>query len=146
MPDIKNDRTAIRAAILTASENMVTRFHADGLLIFDKHGRIDYCGEYIDDLFDQETALDYSGALIIPGLIDVHTHLPQLEARGNFSGELIEWLEKIIFPLESKFTDLHYAEKVTNDFFTKLISSGTTTVSLYSSHITKLLSWHSNSY
>jgi guanine deaminase len=114
---------------------MSIHYYEDGLLIFDNHGQIDYCGEFIDDLFCQEINLNHTGSLIIPGLVDIHTHLPQFQARGNYSGELLDWLEKVIMPLESKFSDLRYAEKVTNDFFTKLISTGTTTVSLYSSHI-----------
>jgi guanine deaminase len=53
---------------------------------------------------------DYSGKLIIPGLIDLHMHAPQFGFRAlGMDMELLEWLEKRAFPEEAKFADSAYA-------------------------------------
>lgn len=77
--------------------------------------------------------IDHSNDLIFPGFIDVHTHIPQYPAIGQGKGELLEWLEEYIFPLEQKFSDRKYAEKLSVSFFRSCLSFGTTTVSAYSS-------------
>lgn len=70
------------------------------------------------------------GALIIPGLIDCHTHLPQLDAAGRFDESLLEWLEGHIFPLEQRFADPDFAQKRARTFMEELVRSGTTTANV----------------
>ena len=42
--------------------------------------------------------LDYTGKLIIPGMIDLHLHAPQFAFRGMYMDEeLLDWLQKYIF-------------------------------------------------
>jgi guanine deaminase len=54
---------------------------------------------------------DYSGKLIIPGLIDLHTHAPQYAFRGaGMDLELLDWLDAYVFPEESKYSDMDYAD------------------------------------
>ena len=48
-------------------------------------------------------------ALISPGLIDVHAHLPQVDAMGAYGMELLDWLEKVVFPAEANWADPDYA-------------------------------------
>ena len=64
---------------------------------------------------DQYAALpliDYSGRLIIPGLVDLHTHAPQFAFRAlGMDLELLEWLETRAFPEEAKYRDLEYARR-----------------------------------
>ncbi|MDR0649207.1 MAG: amidohydrolase family protein [Synergistaceae bacterium] len=56
--------------------------------------------------------LDYSGKLVIPGLADLHTHAPQYAFRGaGMDLELLEWLDAHVFPEESKYSDLGYADR-----------------------------------
>jgi guanine deaminase len=53
---------------------------------------------------------NYSSCLIIPGLVDLHTHAPQFAFRGmGMDLELLEWLEKHAFVEEAKYADLRYA-------------------------------------
>ena len=55
---------------------------------------------------------DYSGKLIIPGLVDLHIHAPQYAFRSmGMDQELMEWLQQQTFPEESKYSDLDYAQK-----------------------------------
>jgi len=53
---------------------------------------------------------DYGGALIIPGLTDLHLHAPQYAFAGlGMDLELLPWLERCAFPEESRYADLDYA-------------------------------------
>jgi guanine deaminase len=54
--------------------------------------------------------VDYSGRLVIPGLVDIHTHAPQFAFRGlGMDLELLDWLETRAFPEEAKYRDPEYA-------------------------------------
>lgn len=64
--------------------------------------------------------------LIMPGMIDMHIHLPQVTQIGKSGDTLLSWLEKYIFPAESRFSDLSYAEKIAAWFFDQLACNGTT--------------------
>jgi guanine deaminase len=53
---------------------------------------------------------DHGGKLVIPGLVDLHTHAPQFALRGRgMDLELLDWLETHTFPEEAKFRNLDYA-------------------------------------
>lgn len=74
------------------------------------------------------THIDASGKLIIPGLINGHTHIPMTLMRGLKDDVVLDdWLHKFIFPAE--------ARNVTEDFvrwgsrlgLAEMIRSGTTT-------------------
>ncbi|MDL2267040.1 amidohydrolase family protein [Desulfovibrio sp. OttesenSCG-928-G15] len=55
---------------------------------------------------------DYSGKLVIPGLVDLHAHAPQYAFRGfGMDLELLEWLAQRTFPEEAKYAELAYAER-----------------------------------
>jgi guanine deaminase len=52
----------------------------------------------------------FSGKLIIPGLVDLHTHASQFALRGlGMDMELLEWLATYTFPEEARFSNLAYA-------------------------------------
>ena len=73
------------------------------------------------------TLHDYSGKLIIPGLIDLHIHAPQYAFRGTgMDLELMEWLQKQTFPEEAKYADLDYAKKAYRIFAEAMRKSATT--------------------
>ena len=59
-----------------------------------------------DDLsqrFSPKTYLQYENALVMPGLVNAHTHIPMTLFRGRADDlPLMEWLENHIFPLEAK--------------------------------------------
>ncbi len=75
---------------------------------------------------------DYSDKLIIPGLVDLHTHAPQFSFRGlNMDCELIDWLNNNAFKEESKFSDLDYAEKAYSIFADAMKSSVTTRACIF---------------
>jgi guanine deaminase len=54
--------------------------------------------------------IDYTGKLIIPGLVDLHMHAPQFAFRSlGMDLELLDWLETRAFPEEAKYQDRSYA-------------------------------------
>ena len=55
---------------------------------------------------------DWSGHLVIPGLVDLHVHAPQYTFRGlGMDLELLDWLDRHAFPEETGYADLEYARK-----------------------------------
>ena len=57
----------------------------------------------IDKRFQSKQRIDEPAALLIPGLINTHTHAPMALLRGIADDmRLQDWLEKFIFPAEAK--------------------------------------------
>ena len=54
---------------------------------------------------DHGPILGGDDALIVPGFVDAHTHLPQIGQAGCDGLELLDWLDRIIFPAESTWRD-----------------------------------------
>ncbi|MCB5249919.1 MAG: guanine deaminase [Candidatus Cloacimonadales bacterium] len=77
--------------------------------------------------------VDYSNMLAVPGFIDTHTHIPQINIMGKQKPNLLEWLNINVFPEEGKFKDPEYADNVSKDFFDQAIKNGTTCLVAYSS-------------
>lgn len=72
---------------------------------------------------------DFGRSIILPGLVDTHTHLPQRDIAGTNAGTLLEWLETLTFPAEEKFPGK--AAKLSPRFFREMIASGTTSAAVY---------------
>ncbi len=68
--------------------------------------------------------------VVFPGLIDVHSHVPQYPAVARGTSELLPWLQQSIFPLEREFTGGR-ARREATAFFAELAKQGTTTAMLY---------------
>ena len=68
------------------------------------------------------------GQYLLPGFIDLHIHAPQWGQSGTaLDIPLHEWLNTYTFPLESKFKDSVFAEKVYSHLVDTLLAHGTTT-------------------
>lgn len=75
---------------------------------------------------------DYSGKLIIPGLVDLHIHAPQYSFRGRgMDLELLDWLDKITFPEESKYISIEYANLAYRAFSAAMKKSATTRACIF---------------
>lgn len=87
----------------------------------------------IPESYQDLELLDFSGKLILPGLIDLHVHAPQYRNRGlGMDLELLDWLNTYTFPEEAKYKDLSYAKKAYEDFVNDLKYSSTTRASIFS--------------
>lgn len=76
---------------------------------------------------------DYSGKLVLPGLVDLHVHAPQYTFRGlGMDLELLDWLDTYTFPEESKYKEMAYAKEHYENFVRDLTNSSTTRASIFS--------------
>ena len=122
---------SIRARLLTPLTAGGTRLEDDGLLAVDEHGRISRVGPWSVEGAGGAQVTDLRPLLLLPGLIDLHAHLPQLPNAGLGAGlDLLAWLERYIFPLERDF-DAEVARHLAPAAFRALAAAGTTTVVLY---------------
>ena len=90
-----------------------------------KYGRFKECTE-------PNVVVDFGDKVITPGLIDTHVHLPQYDVVAMDGYELLEWLDKYIFPAEKRFESTDVAREASARFFTDLKANGTTTACVYS--------------
>ena len=49
-------------------------------------------------------------AVITPGFVDAHVHLPQMDVRGYDGMDLLDWLSEVVYPAEMKWEDSQVAE------------------------------------
>lgn len=103
-------------------------------LAVDNLGKIENLESEISNIknYSNREVLDFKNSIFLPGLIDIHTHIPQLPAIGIGKGRLLEWLNNYIFPLEIKFNDAEYSYQLSKHFFEECIKFGTTTLAAYS--------------
>ena len=74
-----------------------------------------------------EKIIDAKGKIVMPGLINAHTHVPMSIFRDTLDGYLLqEWLNDKIWPMEDKLTedDVYYASLLS---CIEMIKTGTTT-------------------
>ncbi|MPY90349.1 MAG: amidohydrolase family protein [Luteitalea sp.] len=82
----------------------------------------------IDAVFRAETRVDASDQIIVPGLVNTHTHAPMVLFRGLADDlVLMDWLQKYIFPAEAKAVSPELVRIGTELAALEMIESGTTT-------------------
>ena len=121
----------LRGRLLTPLGAGGTRHEADALLAVDAAGSITFVGPAMErpDLVDG--AIDLRPWVLMPGMVDLHAHLPQLPNAGLGAGmDLLAWLERYIFPLERGF-DAPTAERVAPAAWRAFAAAGTTTALVY---------------
>src|SRR5436305_1649288 len=84
--------------------------------------------EAIAARFSSQTTIDASGQVVMPGLINTHTHAPMVLYRGLADDlALMDWLQKYIFPAEAKTVTPEFVRAGTRLAALEMIESGTTT-------------------
>jgi 5-methylthioadenosine/S-adenosylhomocysteine deaminase len=79
-------------------------------------------------LYRARNTMDASGSLILPGLVNTHTHLPMVAFRGMADDlPLMEWLSRHIFPAEAKYVNRQMVYDTARLAIAEMILSGTTT-------------------
>jgi len=108
------------------------RYLSDGLLVVEA-GKIKAFGNYaeLQSEYENVPTTLYSERLMMPGFIDTHIHYPQTEMIAAYGEQLLEWLDQYVFPVEGKFEDKDYAQKVAEVFLDQLLSNGTTTALVF---------------
>ncbi|XP_001606359.1 guanine deaminase [Nasonia vitripennis] len=75
-----------------------------------------------------------NGQFLIPGLIDGHIHAVQLPNLGlGYDKPLLDWLSTYTFPLEKKYEDAKFADRVFDAVVKRTLKMGTTTACYYAS-------------
>jgi 5-methylthioadenosine/S-adenosylhomocysteine deaminase len=84
--------------------------------------------EAIASRYTAAETIDARDQLILPGLINTHTHAPMVMFRGLADDlALMEWLQKYIFPAEAKTVSPQFVRIGTRLAALEMIESGTTT-------------------
>ena len=140
---------ALRARVLTPTSDGGTADFPDGIVVVDSSGRIAWVGsalefggrlpdeaaihgERSDEDPDLEAPVDLRPMVLLPGMVDLHAHLPQLPNAGlGYGLDLLTWLDRYIFPLERRFDDAGDAARLAPAAFRTFAAAGTTTVMAY---------------
>jgi 5-methylthioadenosine/S-adenosylhomocysteine deaminase len=84
--------------------------------------------DVIGQRFAARETIDATGQVVLPGLINTHTHAPMVLYRGLADDlALMEWLQKYIFPAEAKTVSPEFVRAGTRLAALEMIQSGTTT-------------------
>jgi len=105
--------------------------HADGLLVVED-GLVLACGPYagLAGRFAEADIEELHG-LIVPGFVDAHVHYPQIGRIASHGEQLMQWLERHIFPAEQAFADRAHADSVAAFFLDELLRHGTTSALVF---------------
>jgi guanine deaminase len=122
---------SLRARLLTPLDDGGTWHEPDALIEVDRAGRLARVERWPDRTPAPTDAIDLRPMVVMPGMVDLHLHLPQVPNAGKGSGlDLLTWLDRYIFPLERTF-DGRQAEVIAPQVYRALAAAGTTTVVAY---------------
>jgi guanine deaminase len=132
--------TVLRGRVLTFIEEpqglddaASYRYIEDGAVVVGGDGKILMIGPFNPRAAEHHKVIDHRPNLILPGFIDPHIHMPQMQVIGSYAANLLEWLNTYTFVEEQKFGDAAHASRIASRFFDELIRHGTTTASAYCS-------------
>jgi guanine deaminase len=135
--------------VLTPTTDGGTADFPDGIVVVDSSGRIAWVGSALDfgsrlpdeasidgertnEDPDLEAPVDLRPLVLLPGMVDLHAHLPQLPNAGlGYGLDLLTWLDRYIFPLERRFDDAGDAARLAPAAFRAFTAAGTTTLMAY---------------
>ena len=121
------DLVVKNATVVTVDEQ--PRVIRDGAVAV-QGGRIAAVGKAaeIAARYDGRETLDAGGGIVLPGLINAHTHAPMVLFRGIADDlKLMDWLQKYIFPAEARNVTAEFVKAGTRLAALEMIRSGTTT-------------------
>lgn len=127
---------AFRGEILSVGDDPLNTpdavaHHADGLLVVED-GIIVARGDHatLAARFADVPVTPIAG-LIVPGFIDAHVHYPQMDRIASHGEQLLDWLERHIFPAEKAFADRAHADALATAFLDELLRHGTTSALVF---------------
>ena len=123
----------VRARVVSPLTAGGTLDLADGLVEVDAEGRIGSAGSVADRPGRAPAdAIDLRPWVVLPGMVDLHAHLPQVPNAGlGYALPLLDWLDRLTFPTERSWADPAVAERLAPAIFRAFAAAGTTTVLAY---------------
>ncbi|WP_067734806.1 guanine deaminase [Novosphingobium naphthalenivorans] len=107
------------------------RHEADGLLVIED-GVVIARGAYADLAKRYaDIPVETLPGLVVPGFIDAHVHYPQTDRIASHGEQLLDWLDRHIFPAEKAFVDKAHADVVAAFFLDELLRNGTTSALVF---------------
>lgn len=127
---------AFRGEILSVARDPrdhpgAVRHEPDGLLVVEdgivvaRGDHADLAGRFAG------VATEAVAGLIVPGFVDAHVHYPQMDRIAAHGAQLLDWLDRHIFPAEKAFADRAHAEAVADAFLDELLRHGTTSALVF---------------
>ncbi|AND16656.1 guanine deaminase [Rathayibacter tritici] len=116
-----------RARLETAREALVSI--PDGALAVAEDGTIAWVGQHgeLPERFADWPVSGDAASILLPGFVDTHMHFPQTFSTDGFGGgQLLEWLDRTVFPAEARLADPEFADVVARAFTRRRIAAGTT--------------------
>jgi guanine deaminase len=109
-------------------------FHPDGLLLV-ADGHVVGCGAHdiLAPNLGGAPVTSFPGRLITPGFIDLHIHFPQVDVIAAHGLQLLDWLDRHVFPAEARYADIAHATDAASFFVAELLRNGTTTAMVFGS-------------
>ncbi len=115
----------IKGNFFDCSENMELRVRTGAYCVV-KDGLSEGLFDELPEKYAGAPVTDYGDMMIMPALVDLHTHAPQYTFHGmGMDLELLEWLNTYTFPEEARYRDLEYASQAYDIFVDALTRSGT---------------------
>jgi 5-methylthioadenosine/S-adenosylhomocysteine deaminase len=124
---MKYDTIIHNGTIVTVNRNF--DLINDGVICI-KDGKIETVSSDPADfsIYQAENMIDAGGGIIMPGLVNTHTHLPMTLLRGIADDlPLFDWLNRHIFPLEAKYMNPENVRLGALLGCAEMLLSGTTT-------------------
>ena len=130
--------SAHRAELLSVPDDprvagsAAVRHHSDGLLVV-ADGHVVAFGDIsaLAPAFPGVPVTHWPGKLIVPGFVDAHVHYPQTDRIASHGEQLLQWLDRHIFPEEARFADRGHADAVAGFFCDELLRNGTTSALVF---------------
>ncbi|WP_084580039.1 guanine deaminase [Sphingomonas azotifigens] len=129
-------RRAFRGEILSVAHDPrdhphAVRHEADGLLVVED-GIVVARGAYAELAgAHADVPTERLDGILVPGFIDAHVHYPQMDRIASHGAQLLDWLDRHIFPAEKAFADRAHADAVAAAFLGELLRNGTTSALVF---------------
>src|SRR5690606_21787840 len=130
--------TIYRAAILHALGPEEVEYLPAGELVVDGAGAIEALRPIAAARPPRDApVVGLPGRLLVPGMVDTHVHIPQIDIIGVASESLLDWLHGHVFPSEQACEDPDVARDRAQRSFRAMLAAGTTACAAYSSSHTR---------
>ncbi|OFX49882.1 MAG: hypothetical protein A2046_16195 [Bacteroidetes bacterium GWA2_30_7] len=126
--DNKTHADIIIKNALILTQDSTKRIIENGVIVILNSKIVEIGNNDLTEKYSAKEIIDATDKLVMPGLINTHTHAAMTILRGVADDlPLLEWLYKHIFPLEAKYVNAENVTLGTQLAVLEMIHSGTTT-------------------